>query len=238
MASWDGTVSLYDIDANKKLGSYSQNAAVLDIALKGDSEVFSGGLDLAVMAHDFSTNTSRILGLHKQAVKCVEYSTAYNVLISGSWDSTIKLWDIRAKPALPNGPDSPSSTALAATIQTPDRVYSMTQAGGNVLLVATASRHVQMYDIRKLSSASLLDNEQSDNFHPALIEQRESSLRHQTRCVRAFPDGSGFATGSIDGRVAIDFIDSSQQESKYAFKVRQFRCLYALHGIQHSSYSL
>ncbi len=35
--------------------------------------------------------------------------------------------------------------------------------------------------------------------------RQESSLRHQTRVVRASPDGAGFAVGSVEGRVALEY---------------------------------
>jgi cell cycle arrest protein BUB3 len=49
---------------------------------------------------------------------------------------------------------------------------------------------------------------------------RESSLMNQTRCIRIFPNGAGYALSSIEGRVAIEFFDSSPevQKKKYAFK--------------------
>lgn len=36
---------------------------------------------------------------------------------------------------------------------------------------------------------------------------RESPLKHQTRAVAGFPDGSGFAVGSIEGKVAMEYLD-------------------------------
>ena len=38
-------------------------------------------------------------------------------------------------------------------------------------------------------------------------QKRDSSLKAQTRCVRAFPDATGFAVSSVEGRVAIEYLD-------------------------------
>ena len=38
-------------------------------------------------------------------------------------------------------------------------------------------------------------------------QARESSLRFQTRCVRGFPNGTGFALSSVEGRVAMEYFD-------------------------------
>lgn len=54
-------------------------------------------------------------------------------------------------------------------------------------------------------------------------ENRESPLRHQTRCIRCFPDGQGYGISSIEGRVAIEFFGASNESRKYAFKVWQLK---------------
>lgn len=55
----------------------------------------------------------------------------------------------------------------------------------------------------------------------AAEQQRESSLKFQTRCIATYPDGSGYALGSVEGRVAMELLDLSPQAQagKYAFKV-------------------
>ena len=40
-------------------------------------------------------------------------------------------------------------------------------------------------------------------------QERESSLKFQTRCVRCFPDATGFALSSVEGRVAMEYFDPS-----------------------------
>ena len=48
-------------------------------------------------------------------------------------------------------------------------------------------------------------------------QQRESSLKNQTRCVRCYAEGHGFALSTIEGRVAMEFFDSAPeiQAKKY-----------------------
>ena len=38
-----------------------------------------------------------------------------------------------------------------------------------------------------------------------LVDQHESALKYQTRCVSIFHDNQGYAMGSIEGRVSIEY---------------------------------
>jgi cell cycle arrest protein BUB3 len=88
-------------------------------------------------------------------------------VITGSWDKTVKCWD-------PRGVSGPEHT-LVGTYAQPERVYSLSLVG-NRLVVATAGRHVNIYDLRNMSQPE---------------QKRDSSLKYQTRCVRCFPNGTG-----------------------------------------------
>lgn len=144
----------------------------------------------------FSSGKEDILGRHDAPVRCVEYSYAAGQVITGSWDKTLKCWD-------PRGASGPEHT-LVGTYPQPERVYSLSLVGHR-LVVATAGRHVNVYDLRNMSQPE---------------QRRESSLKYQTRCVRCYPNGTGFALSSVEGRVAMEFFDLSEssQSKKYAFK--------------------
>lgn len=88
-------------------------------------------------------------------------------VITGSWDKTLKCWD-------PRGASGQERT-LVGTYPQPERVYSLSLVG-NRLVVATAGRHVNVYDLRNMSQPE---------------QRRESSLKYQTRCVRCYPNGTG-----------------------------------------------
>lgn len=93
-------------------------------------------------------------------------------VISGSWDKTLKCWD-------PRGASSQERT-LVGTYTQPERVYSLSLVGNRVV-VATAGRHVNIYDLRNMSQPE---------------QQRESSLKYQTRCVQCYPNGTGIFVDS------------------------------------------
>ena len=102
-----------------------------------------------------NSSQERVLGQHEKGVKCVDYSPEYNVIITGSWDNTVKTWDPRTE------------VACTGTHNQTDKVYSMSSSGEQ-LVVATAGRKVFIWDLRNMSCPQ---------------QKRESSLKYQTRCV-------------------------------------------------------
>eukprot|EP00462_Mataza_sp_D1_P026224 CAMPEP_0175145434 /NCGR_PEP_ID=MMETSP0087-20121206/14765_1 /TAXON_ID=136419 /ORGANISM="Unknown Unknown, Strain D1" /LENGTH=336 /DNA_ID=CAMNT_0016430173 /DNA_START=20 /DNA_END=1030 /DNA_ORIENTATION=- len=194
VSSWDKGVRLYDARKNVLKHSYEHQAAVLDCAFTADdAKGFSGGLDRTLMMCDFQTGNTSVLGSHNTAIKCVEYSETTGLVISGGWDSKVCLWDARAQNA-----------AGSTRVQEGLKVYTAA-LNHNRLVVGTSGRQVYIYDVRQMSQPE---------------QVRESSLMNQTRCIRIFPNGAGYALSSIEGRVAIEFFDPSPivQKKKYAFK--------------------
>ena len=45
-------------------------------------------------------------------------------------------------------------------------------------------------------------------------QKRDSNLKYQTRCINCFPNGIGFVVSSIEGRVAVEYFDPSQDVQK------------------------
>jgi len=116
--------------------------------------------------HSFDVRTGApvVIGNHDKAVKCVRYSSALGLLVSGSWDTRVNVWDVRA------------GTPLVGSFEQLGKVYAMDISSSGKLVVATSDRHVSIYDLRNLQKAE---------------QQRESSLAHQTRCLSCFPNGTG-----------------------------------------------
>lgn len=200
-SSWDGTARVYDTASNALAAEVRLSPApVLDACFAPDGRaVFAGGLDRVVRTFALAPGCAGVgptteLGGHDDAVRCVAAAPAHGLVLTGSWDRTVKAWDPRA----------PGGGRPAAVLPTPDRVYSMSLVGDDSLAVATAGRHVLLFDLRGR----------------ALAAARESSLKHQTRVLRGFVGGGGWASGSVEGRVAIDFADPAPaaQAGKYAFK--------------------
>ena len=91
-------------------------------------------------------------------------------------------------------------------------------ASPSKVIVAMTSRLVHIYDLATLAGAATANPPPADPPQP--WQQRESSLKFLTRAVAAMPTDAGYATSSIEGRVAVEWFDASaeSQARKYAFK--------------------
>lgn len=89
-------------------------------------------------------------------------------------------------------------------------------ASPSKVIIAMTSRLVHIYDLSSLASALASQS----GVPPEPWQQRESSLKFLTRAVAAMPSDAGYATSSIEGRVAVEWFDASaeSQARKYAFK--------------------
>ncbi|KAJ3072870.1 mitotic spindle checkpoint protein Bub3 [Podochytrium sp. JEL0797] len=193
VSSWDSHVRLYDAAANRLLFTYAHSAAVLAAAFAAPNVAVSGGLDRIVKSVDLHSGHETVLGSHEDAVKCIATDPQTNLIASGSWDKSVKLFDLRAE------------QHQVAALSHPHKVHSLDAKEGK-LVVATADRRFYIYDLRNLESP--------------LLEERTGSLKFMTRCVSLMPNGEGYATSSIEGRVSVEFFDNSEtsQARKYAFK--------------------
>lgn len=104
------------------------------------------------------------------------------MLATGSWDKTVRYWDLR-------------TPAPVATLACQERVYSM-DIRDKLLVIGTAEKHVHIVDLENPTT---------------IFETRPSPLKEQTRVVSCFIDASGFAVGSIEGRCGFQYVAEKDQ---------------------------
>lgn len=162
---------------------------------------------------DINTSTQTVLSSHEAGVRNVVYSPEHKVVISGSWDSTLHVHR-------PDAGDNADSTP--AVIPLPSKPFSISLTATK-LVVAMASRALHIYDLKALALLTAQADGATTDRNQVEIEpwqRRESSLKFMTRCVACMPDDAGYASSSIEGRVAVEWFDPSpeSQARKYAFK--------------------
>lgn len=141
---------------------------------------------------DLNSNQAQQVAAHDQPIRCIETFTANNapMLITGSWDKTIKYWDLRQQTPV-------------ATLECKDRIYSMDVRNDKLLVIGTAERWIQIVDLANPTT---------------FFKTLQSPLKWQTRCISTFTDASGFAVGSIEGRCAIQYIEEKDASNNFSFK--------------------
>lgn len=218
-AFWDSTLKLYDCNQAdsdsdsdgqvRSLQSFRLAGELLDACWNSNSDrvVYAGGVDQRVTQIDLVTGVKSYVGKdHALAVNSIVYDNTTQSVLSGSWDKTIQQTDVRsAYNYEQNGSSYPSMSGQGSHfIKLPHKVFSM-DIKEHMLVVAMANRDIFVYDTRKLQDP---------------LQRRESSLRNQTRTVRCMHDGQGYASTSMDSRVAVEYFDPlpNVQDQKFAFK--------------------
>mmetsp|Transcript_47252 Transcript_47252/g.119672 ORF Transcript_47252/g.119672 Transcript_47252/m.119672 type:complete len:330 (+) Transcript_47252:80-1069(+) len=192
VSSWDAHVRLYDAASNRLMGMKKHNKAILDCTFVQDTSRFlSVGLDARLVACDFQTGQEFVIGHHDAAIRCVEFHQPTMQVFTGSWDRTLRAWD-------PRQAQRPVKHVSLGT-----KVFCMDTCNDKVV-VGGADRNIHIYDIRNMAKP---------------VDRRECSLKHQLRSIKVSPDQTAYAAGSVEGRVALEYMDAQENlRSRYAFK--------------------
>ncbi|CAG99973.1 RNA export factor GLE2 [Kluyveromyces lactis] len=197
VSSWDSKVRIWDVQSGSPQGraQYDHQAPVLTTRWSIDgTKVASGGCDNVLKVFDVTTGQAQQIGQHNSAVQSLRFvscgPTNQECIATGSWDKTVKYWDLRSPQPI-------------MTLQMPERVYCM-DASQKLMVVGMAERHIAVIDL----------NNPGQIFKTSL-----SPLKWQTRSISCYNEGNGFAIGSIEGRCAVQYIDEQEQRKDgFSFK--------------------
>ncbi|KAF2973395.1 hypothetical protein GQX73_g149 [Xylaria multiplex] len=186
-ASWDNKVRIYDVAQSGSAQGVSALCAEGPVFscdwAKDGKKVIAGGADKKIRIMDVSTGQQDIVGSHEAPVRGVRFvdvpGTEGSIIMSGSWDKTIKFWDIRQQ------------GAAIASLPCGERVYSL-DAKADLAVIATADLFIHLVDLKNPTT---------------FLSKVKSPIRYQTKAVAAFPDGKGWATTSIEGRCGMNAVD-------------------------------
>ncbi|KAI0537163.1 Poly(A)+ RNA export protein [Xylaria digitata] len=197
VSSWDKKVRIYQIAGNGASEGkhiYEHDAPVFSVDFSKDgNKLVSSGADNQAKVCDLQTLQTVQVAAHDMSVKAARFFELPNsnspMLVTGSWDKTVKYWDLR-------------SQAPVGSVTCQERVYSM-DVRNSLLVVGTADRYINVINLQEPLK-----------FYKTL----QSPLKWQTKVVSCFTDASGFAIGSIEGRCAIQYVEDKDSSSNFSFK--------------------
>ncbi|ETO18272.1 WD-40 repeat protein [Reticulomyxa filosa] len=111
--SYDKTIRIWDIETTKQLNIFNGHTSWVTCIKYGSNElgILSGSLDSSIRLWDIRSGKQiQVFNGHTHTISCVEYSPFIinnnnnhqniygnsNVICSGSYDNTIRFWDIRS----------------------------------------------------------------------------------------------------------------------------------------------
>ncbi|KAI6202871.1 hypothetical protein M3Y94_00490700 [Aphelenchoides besseyi] len=161
------------------------------------SKVFLACADKQARVWDLASNQVTTVGQHDAPIQSCHWITSsnYSCLMTGGWDRTLRFWDMRQLP----------TQQSMATIQLPERVYCSDMIFP-MAVVGLANRRVKIY---KLDGT------------PSEVSDVESPLKYQCRSVSIFKKNgqpAGYGLGSIEGRVAIQNVETMNAKDNFTFK--------------------
>lgn len=172
ISSWDGSVKLYRLPFYSSPGSnctleksYSLSKPVLSCCFFNNM-LLAGLSDGSLVAAD-SNNTVKA---HDSAIKSIQ-NFNNQFIITGSFDSTLKFWDLK-------------SSSPFHTIALSSKVYAM-DLKESVLVVALGDKTVVVYDMNNVGQ-------------PVVFPTR---FNYSIRSVAPHKDQDSFAVGGIEAKV-------------------------------------
>jgi mRNA export factor len=153
------------------------------------------GCDKQAKAWDLASNQVVQVAQHDAPIKTCHWIKAanYSCLMTGSWDKTLKFWDTRT----PNP---------MLSINLPERCYCA-DVDYPMAVVGTAGRQIIVYQLEG---------------KPQQYKVLDSPLKYPHRCVAIFRDKkkapTGYALGSVEGRVAIQYVNPTNPKDNFTFK--------------------
>ncbi|PWZ54253.1 Mitotic checkpoint protein BUB3.3 [Zea mays] len=75
VSSWDSGLRLYDADEGTLRVNVESEAAFLDCCFEDESAAFACGSDGSVRRYDFHSGSQDTVGLHEDALACIEFSS-------------------------------------------------------------------------------------------------------------------------------------------------------------------
>ncbi|KAK4668545.1 uncharacterized protein QC764_708300 [Podospora pseudoanserina] len=213
-SAWDGRVYIYDAtNVAGGTGSIRPVTAMnnnlhpfLDCDFNQEGKMIAGAsTDGKVHIMDLNApGQTMTLSGHQAPVRTVRWvdlpcaGNSTGLLVSGSWDKTLRFWDKRQ----PNP---------IATVNLTDRVWAM-DGSGTTLVAGTADNKIHIFNLGKMTQSSAI--------RPTMVID-SPLVDQQIRCIAVKHGGQYWAVGGIGGRVAFGATQPNPMKSGVTFS---FKC--------------
>lgn len=211
VSSWDSKLLLYDVSSIRNeatspniIANFNTDSPVLSIAYGSNANsTFLGTLDGNIRRIDyenlklFSANKPIYgnTGISSGIGNLKTIENKENLLVAASFKGEVQYIDTRIDKAI-------------HTKSTKHKIFTM-DTTSQLTCLGMSARTIEIYDHRNWDQP---------------YQVRESGLKYQIKDLKAFPNGEGYALSSIDGRVSMEYFDTSPefQSKKFAFKCHRF----------------
>lgn len=193
VTAWDGTLSIYDYGDKKiRLNTVVRHrfALLSCVACGGfDRRIYCGDVQGDILLANLDSGEFETVRGSEAALGVTSLCCHHNNVIFGSWDGLLQVLNCETK-------------QIVFRQQLPDKILSM-DSNGERLIVATTGNKVFWWPL------PFKDSSQPGN-------EVESGLKFQTRRIKLTPQGDGYVSSSLDGRVAVEYFQDESR--KFAFR--------------------
>ncbi|SCU81835.1 LANO_0B04324g1_1 [Lachancea nothofagi CBS 11611] len=184
--AWDGTLSLYDYEANELLLRMKHENGLLSSVWSACGKKYVGSVQGDILEVDLESERFELVSEEATLGICAMSSNSSN-LVAGSWDGSLQMLDMRTGSIWHN---EKLGNGKILALDSNDETVVVSYAGGKVVT----------YDQRNMNTPVI----------------RDSGLKFQTRDIKLMPQGNGYVQSSLDGRVAVEYLND--ESLRFAFR--------------------
>eukprot|EP00866_Antonospora_locustae_P002300 jgi/Antlo1/2300/2 len=183
-SAWDCTIRFYSVSALDEKFVLREERPILSTVFNSNGSIAFGAVsDGNILAYDLQANKTFKISAHSGAIKAVKFYN--NLLISGSFDKTLKFWDLR-------------TTSPVHTINLSERVFCM-DLNRDMLSVSLAGNKVSVYDLRNNCQEKTLT----------------TKLFWQVRSICSGNDNETVIVGGIEGKAEVLTVSPSTKRMMF-----------------------
>ncbi|OHT06580.1 Mitotic checkpoint protein bub3 [Tritrichomonas foetus] len=188
--SWTGTVRFYDIESRQQVDSRNYPKPIISSTFVEGGVLACGDTEGNIY---LSSSETPLQNGHTSGISSLSIFPETKLLLSASWDQTLGMWDYRQS----------QDESLIGKLEFNEKIMFANACSENRIVAYGHRNTVFVVDMR----------------NPDKIERRVSSLGKQIRSFSiSKPETFGWAIGSIDGRIAIEYFgDLKHQAQRFSF---------------------